>query len=129
MGVTEASFIRKQGIVYHDIMYMVKSERKTVMHFADGKTLATHHSIKGLLEEFPEGSFKIINKGIAIASQCVHFETKNNYIMADGVTFTGRVHKNRNIEPESHASPDKVSWRQFAEFKKKRFPRRPEIAS
>lgn len=114
MSQKEANFIRKYGINVDQIMYLTKKDRRTIIHFADKQTLATFCTIKGLVEEFPEGSLKIINKGVAIAPSYVSEHSHNAYHMTDDVVFRERVHSTEERSHADHESPSMFSWKHFS---------------
>lgn len=91
MGGREQNFIKKNGIEINEVLYLTKEGRRTVFHFEDGTTKESFLTIKGILEEVPEGLFEIINKGIAISLKYLDKIDGNVYTMADGTEFTGRV--------------------------------------
>lgn len=89
------NFLEKKGIKPADIMYITRDGRKTVLNMVDGSKVETFNPIKTILESLPENSFESINKGVVIATRYVVDVTKNEYLMKDGATFTGRVRATR----------------------------------
>lgn len=116
MGVREKNFIFKRGVHVESIMYLTHKDRKTTIHFENGDELETFHPMKNLIAEFPEGSFEIINKGIAVAPAYTEKISDNVYTMKDGKTFTGRVRSvkfHRENEERLRHKPIR-GWDQFS---------------
>lgn len=113
MGKKEQNFIQKNRIDMSSIMYLTREGRKTVLHSKNGTTWETFLTMKGILEDLPEGMFRSINKGIAIAPKYLDYEQDNVYTMIDGVAFSGRIRMTRQQRQQvlSHDEEQlKTSW-------------------
>lgn len=89
------NFFEKKGIRLFDVMYITRNGRKSVINLADGRKIETFNPIKSLIETLPEDTFESINKGIVISPRYVADVKGNQYIMEDGMAFTGRVRATR----------------------------------
>ena len=84
-------FIRKHGICPTDILYIIRSEKKTCIHMAGGRVFETYFSLKNLLSVFGEDTLVCINKGVAVSCTQVESIEDGIYIMSDGKQLRGRV--------------------------------------
>lgn len=86
-----AKFLNKYKIDIRKIMYLTRDGRKTVLHMANGGKYDTYLPLKEVLADLPEGMFECINKGIAVSSGYVTDIQENEFVMANGTRFKGRV--------------------------------------
>lgn len=113
----EMSFFEKKRLPIADVMYMTRADRQTVLHLKDGTTLSTYIPMKQLVSEAAEGSFVVVNKGIALAPGFITKSEKNTYTMVDGSTFTRRVHQKKSDSPEvgdTAVRSENVIWSSYA---------------
>ncbi|MDO4961091.1 MAG: hypothetical protein Q4E57_04460 [Eubacteriales bacterium] len=116
MGDKERHFFEKKRIPVSDVMYITRQDRQTVLHLKDGSDIATYIPMKRLIDETSEGSFVIINKGIALAPSYINSCSKHQYTMTDGTVFMSRVHNAKKNEGYngSTARPENVLWSTYS---------------
>ena len=84
-------FFRKHGIETPEIMYVVRSDRKTVVHLEDGRTEESYIALKDIVSVLPEDEFLHINKGTVVSKRHIIGVEKGIYLMSDGTSFQGRM--------------------------------------
>lgn len=85
------AYFRKKGVNAEEILYIRRLEKKTVIHCADGRDLASMIPVHALLEFLPPEEFLSIAKGVVVRkSRIVHIDREGRYTMADGACFQGR---------------------------------------
>lgn len=117
MGDREARYLKKYKVDGSKIMYMTRDGRKTVIHLENGENVETFHAIKGILENYPETMFEIINKGIVVAPKYVEKVDNNVYTMIDGTTFKGRVRVTREQKDNAYRYNEDIvptDWTEYA---------------
>ena len=84
-------WMQKHDLCPENILYLYRSDRKTVVHRMDGGEAALYAPMHGVLSVLPEDQFLNISKGIAVnRSQIVNIGNDGVYTMSDGRTFQGR---------------------------------------
>ena len=84
-------WMQKHDLCPENILYLYRSDRKTVVHRMDGGEATLYASMHSILSALPEESFLNISKGIAVnRSQIVNIGNDGVYTMSDGRTFQGR---------------------------------------
>ena len=84
-------WMQKHNLCPENILYLYRSDRKTVLHRMDGGEAALYAPMNGVLSVLPEDQFLNISKGIAVnRSQIVNIGNDGVYTMSDGRTFQGR---------------------------------------
>lgn len=84
-------WMQKHDLCPENILYLYRSDRKTVVHRMDGGEAALYASMHSILSALPEESFLNISKGIAVnRNQIVNIGNDGVYTMSDGRTFQGR---------------------------------------
>ena len=84
-------WMQKHNLCPENILYLYRSDRKTVLHRMDGGEAALYAPMHGVLSVLPEDQFLNISKGIAVnRSQIVNIGNDGVYTMSDGRTFQGR---------------------------------------
>lgn len=84
-------WMQKHNLCPENILYLYRSDRKTVLHRMDGGEAALYAPMHGVLSVLPEDLFLNISKGIAVnRSQIVNIGNDGVYTMSDGRTFQGR---------------------------------------
>jgi len=105
-------FFRRNNAAMIDLMYILRSGRKTVFHLVDGRTIENYMHLKDLIAVLPEEEFLRINKSIIVARRHILSVQNGIYTMADGRELEGRVrtpgaHNSVMHElEESHAPTD-----------------------
>ncbi|MGN0097844.1 MAG: LytTR family DNA-binding domain-containing protein, partial [Candidatus Methanomethylophilaceae archaeon] len=84
-------FFQKHGIETPDIVYVIRSDRKTVVHLEDGRAEGTYIALKDLFSVLPEDEFLHINKGTVVSKSHVVNVDRGVYLMSDGTSFQGRM--------------------------------------
>ncbi len=90
------TFYERKRIQISEIMYIIRENRKSVLHLANGDIFETFIPLKTLIETAPKNTFYLVNKGTALSPLYITKINKNIYTMSDGTTFLGRVHSNKN---------------------------------
>lgn len=117
MGDKEARYLKKYKVEGSKIMYMTRDGRKTVIHQENGRKVETFHAIKGILENYPDEMFEIINKGIVVAPKYVEKVDNNVYTMTDGATFKGRVRVTKEQKDNAYRYNEDIvttDWNEYA---------------
>ena len=119
MNTHSRTFFERKRIHLSDIMYIVRSDNKSVIHLENGLTFETFIPIKKLISDAGNINFNVVNKGIALSPKYIARVENNIYYMTDGVSFPGRVH----IKPgETDRNREKFSnsllWQRFEVFEK-----------
>ena len=84
-------WFQKNDLCPENILYLYRSDRKTVVHRMDGEEAALYAPLHSVLSVLPENLFLNISKGIAVCrSQIVNISNDGIYTMSDGRTFQGR---------------------------------------
>ena len=84
-------WMQKHNLCPENILYLYRSDRKTVLHRMDGGEAALYAPMHSVLSVLPEDQFLNISKGIAVnRSQIVNIGNDGVYTMSDGRTFQGR---------------------------------------
>ena len=84
-------WFQKNDLCPENILYLYRSDRKTVVHRMDGEEAALYAPLHSVLSVLPEDMFLNISKGIAVCrSQIVNISNDGVYTMSDGRTFQGR---------------------------------------
>ena len=84
-------WLQKNNLCPENILYLYRSDRKTVVHRMDGEEAALYAPLHSVLSVLPEDLFLNISKGIAVCrSQIVNISNDGIYTMSDGRTFQGR---------------------------------------
>lgn len=84
-------FFHKHDIRTPDIAYVVRSDRKTVVHLNDGRVEETYIALKNIASVLPEDEFLHINKGTIVSKSHIVTVEKGVYLMSDGTFFQGRM--------------------------------------
>ena len=80
-------WMQKHNLCPENILYLYRSDRKTVLHRMDGGEAALYAPMHGVLSVLPEDQFLNISKGIAVnRSQIVNIGNDGVYTMSDGRT-------------------------------------------
>lgn len=91
MGDRVTNFFKKKQIQPEYLIYLLREDGKTVLHFMDSHTLSTRIPLKEILAQLPEEDFLNIQKGVAVsAAQIADISAEGIYTMSDGRTFQGR---------------------------------------
>lgn len=84
-------YFKKHNICAADIMYIYRSEKRTVIHCKDGREETSLIPVHELREFLPQDDFIGIVKGVIVRrNQIVHISNDGIYTMIDGKTFQGR---------------------------------------
>lgn len=81
----------RNGTNFDDVMYIVRSGRKTVVHLQDGNVLGTYAPLKDVVASLPAGDFIHINKSSVVSRRHVVAVEGKSYVMSDGTVLQGRV--------------------------------------
>jgi len=88
------NYLRRHGIRWGDIKYILRENGKTVIYLEDGRREETYNTVKSLLDVLPDEEFVCVNKGIVLAKKKIVNVTGSLYTMSDGSEYTGRAHQN-----------------------------------
>lgn len=119
MSERRKSFWERKQIKISEVMYITRNGRKTVINLNDGSKIETFNPIKSILQNCPQDTFVIINKGVVISAKYVERIDDNEYYMVDGAKFTGRVRATKNQKyniAQNINNKGKGKWERFAEF-------------
>jgi len=84
-------FFRRNNAAMIDLMYILRSGRKTAFHLVDGRVIENYMHLKDLVILLPEEDFCRINKSIIVARRHILSIQNNIYTMADGRELEGRI--------------------------------------
>lgn len=84
-------YLRRHDVLWTDIKYIVRENKKTNIYLTDGRVLETYNTVKAFLEVLPAKEFALINKGIVVAKRRIRSINQLMYTMDDGMEFMGRV--------------------------------------
>lgn len=85
-----SKFLTKENVKPADILYFLRSDRKTILRLTDGRTLETYIPAKYLLAVLPGNLFLNITKGVVISAAGIYKIEGAVYTMTDGRQFMGR---------------------------------------
>ena len=100
-----SGFLRRNKVKAANILYLSRENGKTVATMKDGSRLETYIPLKAIVEELPENSFQLINKGIALNSRHISNISGRTFTMRDGAEFEGRLRGSVLTSPQSVAAP------------------------
>lgn len=90
MSVQCEKFLKKNKINFSDILYIIRENKKTSLHFSDGTSIVTYIPAKTIVQYAQRTEFLNINKGTYVSKNYIA-EIKNGfYAMTDGAVFKGR---------------------------------------
>ena len=84
-------FLTKQNITPEQILYIVRSDGKTVLHLNDGRTAETFSPLKDMPSQLAPLTMLSVNKGVLLNEKEIVSIDKGLYTMTDGATFRGRI--------------------------------------
>lgn len=87
------NYLRRHGIKWHDIKYILREDGKTIIYCEDNNKYETYNTVKSLLNVLPEEEFVSINKGIVLAKRKIVSVSGCLYKMNDGTEYYGRAHQ------------------------------------
>lgn len=90
MNSQAESFLLKQKISKRDIMYLLKSGRKTALHLKNGTIAETYLPAKLFLDVLPNDLI-VVNKGVILSKEYIVHVENGIYTMTDGSQHKGRV--------------------------------------
>ena len=87
------NYLRRHGIRWGDIKYILRENGKTVICLDDGRREETYNTVKSLMDVLPDGEFICVNKGIVLAKRKIANVNGFVYTMSDGSEYIGRAHQ------------------------------------
>ena len=88
------NYLRRHGIRWSDIKYILRENGKTVIYLDDGRREETYNTVKSLLDVLPDEEFVCVNKGVVLARKKIVTVSGFTYTMNDGTEYIGRAHQN-----------------------------------
>ncbi len=103
-------FFEKNRIFPHNILYILREGRQTVVYLTDGREIHTYLPLKYMRELLSPREFFSITKGVVVSAAQINNIDGGVYTMNDGKEFKGRLrgvgeHNRNRLRIESVGGP------------------------